>query len=248
MSPSDVDTYVGSFRPSDAKAGLRRISADAEVNGRHLSALDECSLYPIVPGRSGSFSLDDGRLLIKYDSLTAYSTIYMEVEKDTQDGETTYTLLPNRTVLGGALQVSLQGNPAIQHQGLYFRGRDSRDLLTSTQSGADHVFQAKITRTLGELYLDVDDSPPSVSRLQVSSRSGRPAVDFRVSDYGSGIEYDALKMYIDENVAIPEIDGEHRRVQYQASDPLERGYHLLTIRLKDRAGNSSSVERRFFVH
>jgi len=248
MVPSDVDTYVGSFRPSNAVAGLRRVSADAEVNGRRLSTLEEFNLYPLVPGRSGSFSVDDGRLQLRYDSLTAYLTIFLEVTRDVQNGEVSYTLLPSGTVLGAALQVSVQGDPGIQHQGLYFHGRSGRELLASSQSGPDHMFQGSISRTLGDLYLDVDDSPPSVSRLHVATRSGRPAIDFRVSDYGSGIEYEGLKMYIDGNVAIPEIDGEHRRVQYQASDPLQRGYHLLTIRLKDRAGNSSSVERRFFVH
>jgi hypothetical protein len=248
MVAVDVDMYIGSFRPTDTVAGPRTCSAEAEVNGRRLSAFDEFSLYPILPGRSGSFIIDDGRLELTYDSLTAYSTIFLEVEKEVQDGEPSYTLLPLRTVLGGSLKVAFKGNPVIQHQGLYFRGRSSRELLASEQEEPGHRFHGKITRTLGELYLDVDDSPPSVSRLQVSARSGRPVVNFRVSDYGSGIEYESLKMYIDKNVAIPEIDGEHRRVQYQASDPLERGYHLLTIRLKDRAGNSSSVERRFFVH
>ncbi len=110
------------------------------------------------------------------------------------------------------------------------------------------MFRGKITKTLGDLFLDVDDSPPSVSSLRVSAPSRRPLATFRISDGGSGIEYDDLKMYIDGNVAIPEIDGEHHRVQYQASDSLERGSHLLTIRLKDQAGNSGSVERRFFVH
>ncbi len=249
MEPTDIDTYVGSFRPADAFAGLRRISADAEVNGRRSSAFDQFNLYPIVPGRSGSFTADDGRLVITYDSLAAYSSIFMEIEKEADDGETAYTLLPLQTVLGEGLQVSVAGDPGIQHQGLYFRGRSSRDLLASKPTGPGIMFRGKITRTLGELSLEVDDSPPSVGRLQISTGSSRrPAVAFRVSDSGSGIEYDDLKMYIDGNVAIPEIDGEHRRVQYQASDSLERGSHLLTIRLKDRVGNSSSVERRFFIH
>jgi len=248
MQPSDIDTYVGAFKPAESFAGLRKIAADAEVNGHRLSAFDEFNLYPIVPGKSGTFSVDDGRLLIDYDSLTAYSTIYMEVEKDGAHGETAYTLLPLRTVLGGALQVSVFADSAVKHQGLYFRGRGSRDLLAPSPTGPGNMFRAKITKTLGDLFLDVDDSPPSVSSLHVSAPSRRPVVTFRISDGGSGIEYDGLKMYIDENVAIPEIDGEHRRVLYQASDPLERGNHLLTIRLKDRAGNSNSIERRFFVH
>jgi hypothetical protein len=248
LNPTDIDTYVGSFKPSETFAGLRRISADAEVNGRRTSAFEEFSLYPIVPGKSGTFQLDNGRLVLSYDSLTAYSTVYMEIAKEVEDGETTYSLLPLRTVLGGNLRVAVAGDPGVQHEGLYFRGRSSKSLVTAQHSGSDNTFRGTISRTLGDLYLAVDDSPPSVSRLHVSASGGRPRVEFRFSDYGSGIEYDDLKMYIDGNVAIPEIDGEHRRVQYQASDPLERGSHLLTIRLKDRAGNSSSIERRFSVH
>ncbi len=52
----------GAFKPDESFAGLRRIAADAEVNGRRLSAFDEFNLYPIVPGKSGSFTVDDGRL------------------------------------------------------------------------------------------------------------------------------------------------------------------------------------------
>jgi hypothetical protein len=246
VQPTDVDTYVGSFRPSQAFAGLRRITADAEVNGRRTSAIEEFNLYPIIPGKSGTFSTDNGKLVLTYDSLTAYTPIYLEIEKRVDGGETSYSLLPFRTVLGGSLLVAVAPDAGMQHQGLYFHGRSSRDFLASRLNGS--MLRGKITRTLGDLSLAVDDSPPSVSRLRVSASSGRPVVSFRVSDYGSGIEYDELKMYIDGNVAIPEIDGEHRRVQYQASDPLGRGSHLLTIRLKDRAGNTSSVERRFSVH
>jgi len=54
-------------------------------------------------------------------------------------------------------------------------------------------------------------------------------------------------MYIDSVVVIPEIDGEHRRAVYQVNDPLERGSHHLTIRITDKMGNTSEVERRFTV-
>jgi len=245
MEPTDVDTYVGSFKPSDTFAGPRQVSAEAEVNGRHSSALEEFSIFPIIPGRSGTFKVDDGKLVLTYDSLSAYSPLYMEIEKEVVNGETSYTLLPRGTVLGGSLQVGMTADAGVLHQGLYYHGRNGHDLLASLPTG--NMFQGRIARTLGDLYLAVDDSPPSVSQLNLSVSHGRPAVAFRVSDDGSGIEYDDLKMYIDGDVAIPEIDGEHRRVQYQASDPLERGSHLLTIRLKDRAGNSSSVEQRFSV-
>ena len=103
-------------------------------------------------------------------------------------------------------------------------------------------------RSLGDVMVASDDVPPSVSRLSVRGNRTRGVdLSFRTSDNLSGIEYERLKLYIDDHVVIPEIDGEHRRVVYRSSDPLGRGSHRLQIRVSDRAGNTSTVDRHFTV-
>jgi hypothetical protein len=248
MAASEVDLYVGTFRPSPSVGGLRRVAAEAEINGRASSAFEEIEFYPIVPGKTGSYALDGGRLRVRYDSLSVYRTILLQVEKHLEDGETVYSLLPAQAVLREGLDVSLAAPPAAPNQGLYFLGRNSREFLSPRPDKPGGAFTGRVTRTLGDVSIMVDNMPPSISRLFVrADRSRRLDFSFRAGDNLSGIEYEAMKAYIDGHVVIPEVDGEHHRVFYRSSDPLERGSHRLLIRLSDRAGNINTLERRFTV-
>jgi hypothetical protein len=85
-----------------------------------------------------------------------------------------------------------------------------------------------------------------ISIARASTR--RPFISFRAGDDLSGVDYNEVKVYIDKVLAIPELDGENRRAFYQVTDPLSYGPHQLTIRLKDKLGNFTEVERRFTVH
>jgi hypothetical protein len=93
-----------------------------------------------------------------------------------------------------------------------------------------------------------DSTPPAVVKMSVAHSLGqKPEIVVRFRDDLSGVEYDSLKMYIDGNLVIPEIDGRRHRALYQATEPLGRGPHQLTMRLTDRIGNSSTTERRFVL-
>jgi hypothetical protein len=105
-----------------------------------------------------------------------------------------------------------------------------------------------ITHTLGDLALLIDDTPPFIHRLALKElRSRKPTITFHFGDDRSGVEYEELKMYIDGVAAIPEIDGEHHRAALHCTTPLTQGSHQLTIRLKDKSGNTSTLERRFDI-
>ena len=54
-------------------------------------------------------------------------------------------------------------------------------------------------------------------------------------------------MYIDGEFVVPEIDGEHHRASYIAQEPLAKGTHLLTIRMKDKMGNSVDLQRQIDI-
>ncbi|HEX9005736.1 MAG TPA: M23 family metallopeptidase, partial [Bacteroidota bacterium] len=248
MTASDLDVYTGTFRPSPSVGGLRRIAAEADVNGAVMNRFEELALYPIEPGKSGTYSIDGGALAVTYDSLSVYRTLLLQVERHDGDEGPEYTLLPLQAVLRDGLLVTMPGLSGGGRQGLYFHGRTSRELLAATPNARTGLFTGHITRSLGDVMVASDDMPPSVSRLTIrSSRSRGVDLSFRASDNLSGIEYERLKLYIDDHVVIPEIDGEHRRVIYRSSDPLDRGSHRLQIRVSDRAGNTSTVDRRFTV-
>ena len=244
----DVDRYAGTFRPLESYKGTRRIFAEGEINGQTIEAQDEFDIYPIVAGRSDTIILDEGKLSIFYDSTSVFKTFFMQVHKEIYAGEVTYTLSPDRTVLKGRLIVRVSVDPTRKQLGLYFGNRGRGQLIATSASNTRGTITGIISQTLGELSVLGDNTPPYISRLTISPTSTRrPMISFRFGDAVSGVEYNELKMYIDGDVVIPEIDGEHRRAFYQAPDPLVRGSHRITIRLKDKLGNTSEVERRFVV-
>ena len=124
----------------------------------------------------------------------------------------------------------------------------TRWILQAAQPDAGrHTFTAKLSRTLGELCVLPDNEPPTLSRLRVLPRRGKVYVAFRYYDNLSGVDTDEIKMYIDGNPAIPEIDGEHHQVSYQAEEQLPRGKHSLRITTKDQIGNKTELSRTFTV-
>ncbi|MBM2839802.1 MAG: family metallopeptidase [Bacteroidetes bacterium] len=245
LTAVDIDKYIGAFTPLESFAGTRRLVAEAEVNGTMVTALQEFALYPIVAGRSGNISLDGGKLIVEYDSLSVFKTVFMEVQKH-QDDEPFYTLLPENTVLKGELRVTVFSGALRPNQGLFFSGIGDWELLDQSPDGSKQTFTGVVTRTLGDVMIRTDDTPPNISRLSIrGATSRRPTISFRCGDNFSGVEYQELKMYIDGVAVIPEVDGEHHRATYTPTRPLERGSHLLTIRIMDKMGNSSKVERQF---
>jgi len=247
LTALEIDNYVGAFHPLESYTGTRRIVAEVEVNGRKATTLDEFDLYPIVAGKSGAIAFDNGKLTIQYDSASVYKTVFMQVEKH-PDPEAHYTLLPDNTILRGELKVTVANNQPKEGEGLYFTGLSGWELLDMASDQGKKIFTGTITRTLGGLIIKSDEIPPNISRLSISrASSGRPTFSFRYGDNLSGVEYKELKTYIDGVVIIAEVDGEHHRATYASPRPLERGSHRLTIRIKDKMGNSNVVERLFSV-
>lgn len=247
LTAIDIDRYVGAFTPLESFAGTRRLVAEAEVNGNKVTALEEFDLYPIVAGRSGNITLDGGKLVVNYDSSSVFKTVFMQVQKH-QDTEPYYTLLPENTVLRGELRVTISTDEPRPNQGLFFSGISGWELLDHSSDGSKRILTGVVTRTLGDLTVKTDETPPNISRLSMRrASSGRPTISFRYGDNLAGVEYQELKMYIDGVAVIPEVDGEHHRATYTATRPLERATHQLTIRMKDKMGNSNSVERQFSV-
>ncbi|MCZ6776982.1 MAG: M23 family metallopeptidase [Ignavibacteria bacterium] len=249
LTPIDLDYYVGTFYPTESFAGTRRLVAKVEVNGQRFTEIDEFDLYPIAAGSSGNIRLDDGKLRIEHDRNSVFKTVLLQLDKQSSDGEDTYTLKPENTVLNRGLTVELDVDSSKQNQGLFFRGRGrgNWNLLATNDNNSSRI-TGRLTRTLGDLAVLVDSTPPRIHRVKITRISSRrPYISFRFGDNLSGVEYNELKMYIDSVIVIPEIDGEHRRAFYRVTEPLKSGSHQLTIRLKDKMGNTKEVERRFTV-
>jgi hypothetical protein len=109
------------------------------------------------------------------------------------------------------------------------------------------IISTRLARTLGDVALMQDDQPPTIGRIRVFPHGGKPNIGFSYHDNLSGVDPDEIKMYIDGNLIIPEIDGEHHRVWYQADQRLDRGKHTVHVSIKDRMKNETHFSRLFSV-
>jgi hypothetical protein len=248
VSASDVNTYRGAFVPLASVAGARTVIAEAEVNGTLQK--DSCifEMYPITPGASGTYAFNNNDFQVGFTPRSTFKTIWLRVHwSETPDG-TVYTLEPDYRILRDGVTVMVRARHRSTTQGLFFRKAERWSLIGSTPDSTGMTYTAMVRRTLGEVAILSDDSPPTVGGLKITGLSGRrPAFSFRYEDDLAGVDYETFKTYLDSTIVISEIDGEHHRAFQRCTDPLQRGSHLLTIHLSDFLGNATTVERRFIV-
>ncbi|MDH4068835.1 MAG: M23 family metallopeptidase [Ignavibacteria bacterium] len=248
VKPVDTDRFAGTFVPNDTIGGIRRAVATIGKGKTVVTAFDEFELYPMIPGRAGTYFADEGNLILSYDSSSVLSPLFLEVVRGDFRGERTWLLEPVNTVLNKGIVVSMRADSIGGNAGLMVHTRTGWKLLARQSSLRNSYLTGRIRQMLGEIGIIRDDVPPILTGLRIRQRrQAFPEISFRFDDGFSGIEYEELKMYIDDTLVIPEIDGEHNRAVYHPSKPLGNGTHHLTIRAMDRLGNSKELRKQFTV-
>jgi hypothetical protein len=248
MSATGTEEYTGWFRPREEYRGTRRILAETYSAWGRASDSATIDLEPVLPGTAGVIAADGGRLLIRYDSLSVLKPLFLRIGKSSGEDGPVYTLDPEGAVLGSGLTATIRSGAPGEHRGLFYRSRGNWQFIGSRGPGEESSCTGRVSGTLGELTLLADSTPPAVVQISLAHHARRePEIIVRFRDDRSGVEYDSLKMYIDGNMVIPEIDGRRHRAVYKATEPLGRGPHLMTMRLTDRIGNSSTTRRQFVL-
>ena len=245
LSPIDVNKYSGSFIPSSTYFGKRLLELISEVDGKQVRTEDEITVYPIAPNKSGSFLITEGNLSVSFDSGAVYQQLCLQVHSDNSKQSTIYSLGPTDVPLDRGIRLSLPLPVASDenHSGLYYRGRSGWIFQPSTVDPEKKTMSANLNNTLGDVGVFRDDTPPNIGRLRTRLHDRNISISFRYFDNLSGVDTDEIKLYIDNALAIPEIDGEHRFVSYDSVQPLEHGKHQIKIIVKDRSKNETSLTR-----
>jgi hypothetical protein len=247
LEAQDLYKYAGAFVPSQEFAGARLVHVKAEILGNPSSTEAAFDVLPISATGTKAVSTLNDRLKISYDSAAVYKTLYMQASTDAFKNSTVYILEPQDVLLNKGINVSVDAGSTGDHLGLYFRANGGWVFQTSTFDPGKTTLTTTLTRTLGELVVMKDETEPTIGRLRAYASKGKALVSFRYHDNLSGVDTDEIKMYIDDVLVIPEIDGEHNRVWYKSEEPLTKGRHSLRIAMKDRMKNATEVTRLLTV-
>lgn len=115
--------------------------------------------------------------------------------------------------------------------------------------GPDSLLHGKAA-TGGSYAAVFDIEPPTIASLNLTDfeivKDRRPAFHFVLKDNLSGFEDDRnIVIKLDSQWMIPEYDPESGICQTQSLDSLAAGEHLLSIEVKDRAGNEAQRYVKF---
>lgn len=251
ISPEAIDLskYTAAFVPADSIIGERVIKVSCEVNGKSATAEEIFTLYPIPADRAGSFYFDSNKLKISYDSGAVYKPIYLQIQTENGKHSTRYKLSPQDVLLNRGIKVAVipEIEDNINDLGLYYRSTKGWIFQTNELDSNLKTLSTTLKRTLGEITIFKDEIAPSFGKLRIIPKKNGISLSFRYYDNLSGVDTDEIKLYIDDILVIPEIDGEHHRVWYQSEEPLSRGKHKLKITMKDRVKNEAEISRIFTI-
>ncbi len=249
VTMQSLTEYTGSFQPSEVSAGVHRVDVAAEVNGVETSVNETLDLYAISSTASGSFSFGNDGMIVAYEPGAVYKPLFLQVKNESTPTATKFNLTPTDVILNNGFRISVpvSAGDADGKHGLFFKGNGGWVFQTATPDADKKYFSTTLSRTLGELAVLKDEAPPSIGKFRVLQKKGFVGGSFRYSDNLSGVDFDEMKVSIDDQIIIPEIDDEHHYASFQSREPLKSGKHTIVITMRDRMKNESKVSRTITV-
>lgn len=235
---SDERTYSTVIPLGRIQSSSLHLEARGVVHGADVEAFDEVAVYPVTPEAGGMIVAGDGEFILEFPPNGVYQTLYVRVEK-TESG---YAAFPQDVLLNTGATVRLAANG---EDGYGLFALDSRERSFLSGSASDGFFQARVTKFLSEFTLMKDMAAPTLSDLSVRYASARLRIRFGLRDTLSGVDHDALRLTVDDQLIIAEYDPEKKLVTFDEPLVLSPGLHELRIEARDRMGNRTSLKRSF---
>ncbi|HXG38307.1 MAG TPA: peptidoglycan DD-metalloendopeptidase family protein [Bacteroidota bacterium] len=239
----DPRTYIATVPLQAVNNNVLLISIEGETAGGIAEERLEIPIYPITPERGGTISVND-ELTVYFPPDAVYQPVFIRVAR-TNNG---YTLLPSDIVLNkGATAEYYLTDASRERLGVFIAEGSGWRLAAHDPTGISRTLTGRFTRQLGGVALFHDYSAPSISRFTSSYRRGRLSFSFRLSDTGSGIDYDRTRLTINGELLIAEYDPYRHHVKFDERRDLPAGTYHLVIEAFDRMGNRSLSKHRVSV-
>lgn len=203
-------------------------------------------LYPIPADKAGTFMVSGTPIKISYDSGAVFKPIKIYIDSSKENGTIVYSFSPQDVLLNKGITISIDSDKG-NRLGLYAKLTGGWRFQTNQLDSDGKYLSTKFTRTLGDVALFEDSKSPTISRLKIQTRNQKPYIFFKYHDDLSGFSDDKFRMFIDDNLIIPEIEWDKRTIWYRSDERLERGTHTVKIIIADKANNTNEYTSTFRV-
>ncbi|MBC7186509.1 MAG: M23 family metallopeptidase [Calditrichaeota bacterium] len=258
-----LGTYVAGL-PLDVglKKSLHVEAVAADAKGDTLLGISSLQLFPITPERGGVVRSADGLSEVRFEGGAVYRPLYARVAEvpltPTRRAPVVgkaYRFEPNDVPLKGTarLTISLTEPEPRPEQLAIYSVSPKGALAYVGRQGEPQGKQVRCTiNRLGTFAVVRDSVPPVIASLQpavgATLATDRPTLRVEFHDALSGIGgEEAIELLLDGRRVIAEYDPPRRCAFYVPRQPVARGAHRVTATVRDRCGNASTVEHRFFI-
>jgi hypothetical protein len=242
-----VKDFSGNESEFNGRLLVNNKSETISNNHSHNKHVAETShSYAIPADRAGSFTISGTPIKVSYDSGAVFKPLDLTFDSSQENRTTVYSFNPQDVLLNKGITISIESTTD-NHTGIYTKVTGNWRFQTSTLDADGKYLSVKFLRTLGEVALFEDNQSPTISRLKIQVRNQKPFIIFKYHESLSGFNDDKFKMFIDNELVIPEIEWENNRVWYQSDDKFERGKHSLKIVIADKMNNTNEINTTFRV-
>ena len=216
----------------------------------------------ITRNRGGTISTKRREFVASFNRNSTYDTLLAWIRKDPLPQEKSiigispcYTLQPVTQPLDNPINIMIS-YPVLTEQlsqlGLYRWEEERWDFIESRIDSVNGTAFAEIKR-LGKFCMLRDESPPVIKNIFPGDggrfrSSSVTVIKADVDDDLSGIEDDrSISLYLDDKFLISEYHAVKDYIKYKIDEPLQTGYHRVTIKVHDRAMNLTEQTSSFYI-
>jgi hypothetical protein len=238
--PIDDDHYRAVLPTWPGLAGTAEIAVDYRVGRKEVHWKDHVDGFHISAQFGGQVRSADGRFVLSFAPGDVFRSLLCTLDAHAADSVQAWTV--------GPADMPLAGRPLAS----VLAGRKGSALLLQAEypvknygmvrESASPAIAGRFGRFLGTYRLRYDDVGPEIS-VAFAFRSREP-IRINITDSVSGVDWNSIAVYIDRAL-IPVEYNERRNLLVVPHDVYRSiGKGTLTVRAKDRLGNTTVVKRK----
>lgn len=255
-------TYVGAWPLSECTQGpllLRILATDAR--GDTLVQNERIDFETVAQGKFKTIRSTDSLCSLSFDAGSLFKDLFVRNSISDNMSETQrnvvgalYRFDPTDVPLdgGATLTISYPANDSLPTKlGIYQKSGGSLYFIDNRLNGEARTLTAQI-KNLGVYTLVRDTRPPVITFLSPADNSRtqqkQPKLRASFNDNLSGIGGENSRtLKLDGQKVVAEYDYEKALLFYQPEEPLSTGRHTVEVLVRDRSGNTASLQHVFYI-